>query len=646
MVNGISAADETKNKVIRDVYSNTWGITDALGRAFSSDNVSADKRTCKAVGIFYHLITGGNIASLDPKAPRNCSEIIRNNSDALVNSKLWGPSKTAHFWGEPLLGYYDMNNDEYVIRKHAQMLADAGVDTIIIDYTNFFANGSFHKDTYRKQDFTKLCDIYTEMKSEGKVVPQITLMLTWDPNLAANAFQYFYDDFFSVPKYENLWFKWQEKILVIGSEQYIKDSYMGDFTFRAAWPFYGEVTEKNSWPWLSVYPQTPGYTKDNDCEVIAVSVAQNWHDGLSGKEFCFFSDQDKDGNFIAQGRSFTYGNKKLYKNPVSEEYESKSGVNFQQQWERAFSLDPDFIFITGWNECGAVRFTDKNYPAFGKFCDQFTTEFSRDIEPTSEDELGDNFYCQMAINIRRFKGNGELKDAPQSKEIEIDGAFADWDSVALEYRDDIGDKTIRDAKGFGSKSYKNDTGRNDFTTMKVTYDKTNMYFYVETKDSITDHSENGWMNLLIGIDSSFDKPNWEGYHYILNNENVGDGITRLKRCLGGWTWEIADDFVKYKVSGNRMEIAIPRSSLEIENKDEVNIRFKWIDNIQLEGDVLKFYVDGDAAPNGRFYYIYNTAVQSKDNSKIILVMIIISLGILITGCLITLVIIKNKNKKV
>ncbi len=38
-----------------------------------------------------------------------------------------GPAHAMHHWGEPYLGYY-VSNDEWVIRKHAQMLSDAGVD--------------------------------------------------------------------------------------------------------------------------------------------------------------------------------------------------------------------------------------------------------------------------------------------------------------------------------------------------------------------------------------------------------------------------------------------------------------------------------------------------------------------------------------
>ena len=34
-----------------------------------------------------------------------------------------------HFWDEPEMGYY-LNTDPYVLRKHASMLSDAGVDMV------------------------------------------------------------------------------------------------------------------------------------------------------------------------------------------------------------------------------------------------------------------------------------------------------------------------------------------------------------------------------------------------------------------------------------------------------------------------------------------------------------------------------------
>ena len=40
-----------------------------------------------------------------------------------------------HHWGEPLFGYYT-SDDEWVLRRHVEMLTDAGVDFLVFDTTN------------------------------------------------------------------------------------------------------------------------------------------------------------------------------------------------------------------------------------------------------------------------------------------------------------------------------------------------------------------------------------------------------------------------------------------------------------------------------------------------------------------------------
>ena len=41
----------------------------------------------------------------------------------------------SYHWGEPEAGYF-LSKDEYVIRKDMSMLADAGVDVLVMDVTN------------------------------------------------------------------------------------------------------------------------------------------------------------------------------------------------------------------------------------------------------------------------------------------------------------------------------------------------------------------------------------------------------------------------------------------------------------------------------------------------------------------------------
>ena len=69
----------------------------------------------------------------------------------------WGPDQAFHHWGEPELGYY-VGGDDYVIRKHAYMLMNAGIDVIFFDVTNAF--------TYDPV-YLKLCSVYRRAQRQG-----------------------------------------------------------------------------------------------------------------------------------------------------------------------------------------------------------------------------------------------------------------------------------------------------------------------------------------------------------------------------------------------------------------------------------------------------------------------------------------------
>ena len=53
-----------------------------------------------------------------------------------------------------------------------------------------------------------------------------------------------------------------------------------------------------------------------------------------------------------------------------------------------------------------------------------------------------------------------------------------------------------------------------------------------------------------------------------------------------------------------MMLRIPRKLLGMEGK-RVDLEFKWSDNMQDEGNLMDFYVNGDVAPGGRFNYVYS-----------------------------------------
>jgi hypothetical protein len=75
----------------------------------------------------------------------------------------------------------------------------------------------------------------------------------------------------------------------------------------------------------------------------------------------------------------------------------------------------------------------------------------------------------------------------------------------------------------------------------------------------------------------------------------------VERCIGNsYRWGSPVD-VQYRVSGNELELAIPRSVLDI-SKLPATIDFKWADNIQQTGQASDFTLNGDVAPNDRFNY--------------------------------------------
>jgi hypothetical protein len=77
-----------------------------------------------------------------------------------------------------------------------------------------------------------------------------------------------------------------------------------------------------------------------------------------------------------------------------------------------------------------------------------------------------------------------------------------------------------------------------------------------------------------------------------------------KNVAGRWEWETVAQ-AKFAVSVNKLELEIKREILNLAGK-EIDIEFKWNDNMQENGNIMDFYVNGDTAPGGRFNFVYTT----------------------------------------
>jgi hypothetical protein len=553
-----------------------WPAVDGLGRVLPTAEEVGPPRPDRFVGIFYFLWLGQH--DLTDEGPFVVTDILRRFPDALKNpgSPPWGPEGSPHFWGEPLFGFY-LVSDPWVLRRHAHLLADAGIDTLIFDTTN--------RITYRDV-YMRVCEVFSQIRKEGERTPQIAFMVNTE---AGETAQEIYEDLYKPGLYPELWFRWKGKPLMVCDPEKASPEVRAFFTLRRAhWPFT-QVNTRYAWHWEAAYPQAYGFTEDPKVpEEVNVSVAQNLRQ--SDGKVTNMSNGD------ARGRSFHDGKEDKAAGAVNY------GYNFQEQWGRALQLDPPFVMVTGWNEWIAGRFARPGHDVV--FVDQFTQEFSRDTEMMRGGH-GDNYYYQLVSNVRRFKGMTALRKASAPKSIRIDGGFYQWRDVRPEYLDPIGETIPRDFDGVGKLHYTNHTGRNDLEMMKVARDNQYVYFYARTRGPLTPWNGRSWMMLLIDVDGDA-KTGWEGYDFIVNRTVVSDTATLLERNTGGWSWTKVTE-VPYRVEGDELQVRVPRASLGLPTgTEDLTLDFKWVDNIQKPGDVMDFYLSGDVAPDGRFKYRYQT----------------------------------------
>jgi len=491
-----------------------------------------------------------------------------------------------------LLGYYK-TTDPWVLRKHAEMLADAGVDAVFFDCTN----GSLTwKDSYET-----MFKVWTQAQKDGVKVPHIAYMLPFGAvSNSLVSLRQLYRDVYKPGRYKNLWFYWKGKPCIMAYPDNLTDSkedreIAGFFTFRPGQPDYVNGPSRNDqWGWLEDYPQH-GYVKDGNgkYEEVTVGVSQNASPETKGHCSAF----NVPGSY---GRSYT---KRNGFDPRIDGY--LYGWNFQEQWDRAFDLDPELVFITGWNEYTAGQWLPKDHWTGDpfSFVDEFDWEHSRDIEPNKGwGDKGDVYYLQLIDQVRKFKGMSAPEKVSSPRSIKI-GKDGEWADVLPYYKHYKGNIFHRDHQGSGNTYYKNNTGRNDIVGAKVAHDTEKLYFYVETAEKLTPKTDCNWMMLFIDTDRD-KKTGWNGYDFIVNRVNPkGKNVIVEKNIGDRWEWEQISES-EFAVKGNKLEIEIPRKVLNLCSK-ALNFEFKWNDNMQENGNIMDFYVNGDTAPGGRFNFVYS-----------------------------------------
>lgn len=567
----------------RITMPDTWVAVDGLGRSVASADSGATLRKPSdnyQVGMFYYIWHGQH-----GRETRDNTKLLAENP----GNPNFGPFGTFHWGGEPALGYYK-GGDPFVIAKHMQWLVDAGVDFYFLDVTNGYIYPEQVKAVMREID---------RRTSLGLKTPKLVFTISSNP---VKTIKQVYETFYTNRDYDKYWYEWQGKPLIfadMATFPELPEGIISRFTWRHSWAWM-EGKQKDKWAWLETYPQKPGWTTDDAgnriIEQICVTTAEHPIRNM-GKSY----------HDSVQPPVDKYG---LCK-------ETPYGLYFQEQMRQALKVHAPVLMVTQWNEWMAQRFRTENTgmirpggykptPDETYFIDVYNQEFNRDIEPSKEPLIRDNYYMLLCSEMRKYRGVSPIPEPAASKTINIKGSFDQWNGVKPEFTDEPGDAFYTSQTAQSSASLLRAT--NDIVLAKVAAGKKKMYFYVKTADDIVAANDSTlWLTLLVNSDCNY-ATGWNGYDFMVTPD--AKGRMQLKRYAEGkWTDVKA---LKWKRGEKEIMVEVPCLLLGMQGFGDID--FKWIDNVPKSlDDVMLFYTDGDAAPDTRFNYRYKGGVLNRQH---------------------------------
>ena len=296
----------------------------------------------------------------------------------------WGTNT----WDTPLYGNYYSDNRE-MIAKHAELLRDAGVDFIFIDWTN---NTTYDPVTMResRSDFRMIeeaTELVFEIWSQIEGAPKICIFAgpghSGIDNVKNGNHQKKVDQIYSsfVEKYPDMYFHYEGKPLLMcygaTPNQYgTRPTWRDDrFTIRWATGYVGQQTDlhntrtlatrNNWWSWEERGLQTYSVL-DGRVECVTCTAASR-SQGSEGDS----------GYIPAYGRD--------------------NGMTLKKQFQRANDLGAGMVILISWNE-----WTTGEQPS---------PEISKDLEPSVIH--GTFYYDLLREQIKKFKGQITLTESAE-----------------------------------------------------------------------------------------------------------------------------------------------------------------------------------------------------------------------------------------
>ncbi|MBR0432691.1 MAG: hypothetical protein IJK15_03190 [Bacteroidaceae bacterium] len=596
------------NAQVIDIEADTWVATDALGRTTpTATEVPLRTDKTRTVGIFY--ITWHDEGKFNLRAPYggDVSRTLAEAPEARLDAYHPAWKEWSLHWGEPEAGYF-LSQDRWLIRRDLSMLADAGVDVLILDVTNAVLYWS---------EWEVLFDEMRRMRDLGNRVPQFCFW-AFNGNVVSVVTQ-LYERIYKEERAKDFWFQWQGRPLLLYNAEPDHDANGGGydagrypqeirdfFTLRNMWWGYYEwgghryVGTEDNWSFgyemndervAAMAPSALASRHQGRLEQMAVTPAQH-PISITGKSWRRETLEPPLNEYDMPDSAYVPWLGRTVSHP--EGY----GIYFQDRWDEALSVDPDFIYINDWNEWtagkyvsgfapgsntvpGPTTFLGRKNPFY--FVDQYNAEFNRSIQPM-RGGYTDNYYMQMVENIRRYKG---VRPYP---------ATHGYKQTAT-YGDTRGDVLHRDHNGYGGLHYSDSTGRNDIITANVAVTRKSLAFTATTADALTPATDEKWMLLYLDTDLNA-ATGWQGFDYLV----MQGSLFRFDATTSAWQ-PLALVAITLP-SDTTVTYTIPRKLLGL-NSSAMTFDFKWADNPDAPFDIISVSTTGDTAPNRRFRYRFS-----------------------------------------
>ncbi|MBU6454950.1 MAG: hypothetical protein KGS72_24485 [Cyanobacteria bacterium REEB67] len=343
---------------------------------------SVDASPERKIGILYFLWHAP--ASASPRY--RPSGTIFDNTQILAGDGTWGPVNTFHWWGKPDAGYYALAENDDLLRRHAEMLRDAGIDFVIVDSSNQPNQAGSRPMII--DPFDEMVKVWSEVPGAPKIVP-------WVPITGGGDMVEYFDSVMSSHPELSFSYKGKPLLLAVAPKSLPESSQFKQlaerFTIRLMWGL--QKPEKlKSGEWSFLQPCAPNFRGNQPCnqclssrngvpEQISVTAAYQRD---------YMSNTDPISRSVAVPK---YG-----------------GLTFLRQLQTAYNHpEVPVITITGWNEWIAQRGhlplrsggADELPNGNKIFVDEYDVKYNRDLEPGGG--LGDYYYkvLKRAIALLR-----------------------------------------------------------------------------------------------------------------------------------------------------------------------------------------------------------------------------------------------------